>query len=67
MLKPSYAENKKAMSHKTGAFNKVLNPKYIFEVNEVSQNGGQAPCPRFLHSACMVLNRYLAIYGGRND
>jgi hypothetical protein len=40
VLKPSYAENKKAMSHKTGAFNKVLKPKYTFELNEVTQTGG---------------------------
>jgi Galactose oxidase, central domain len=56
------------MSVKNGAFKRLIKPRYQFEISEIhATGGGQAPCPRALHSACMLAGRYLAIFGGRND
>jgi hypothetical protein len=55
------------MSIKNAAWKKNVKPKYTFEISEVPCTGGQAPSPRFSHSAIMVSSKYLMIYGGRND
>ena len=35
VLKPSYSLNKKQISNKSGAFKKLVKPRYTFEISEV--------------------------------
>ena len=66
LVTPDTQHNSQFMNSKTGHY--ILEDQDVIHVRcELLSPSGKGPLPRFGHSACNFMDRYLCIYGGRSD